>query len=105
MRAEKTKDPEYNKILETETTLETILEAVLEMNRIKTEEQQENPTGLERNLEIIQVIDQIIDQKIVEMILNRNPTNIVNIVIKMVILGNTFARCKPMSRKEKSLRK
>ena len=28
----------------------------------------------------------------VEMILNRNPTNIVNIVIKIVILGNTVGR-------------
>ena len=41
----------------------------------------------------------------VEMILNKNPTDIVNIVIKMAILGNTAGRCKPMLRKQEGLRR
>ena len=36
-----------------ETGLETILEMVLDIHKIKTEEQQEDPTGLETNLEKI----------------------------------------------------
>ena len=56
-------------------------------------------------LEIIQVIDQMIQQEMVEMILDKNPSSIVNIVIKMVILGNTVGRCKPMLRKPEVLRR
>ena len=41
----------------------------------------------------------------VEMIQNRNPTGIVNIVIKMVILGNIVGRCNPMQRKQEGLRR
>ena len=41
----------------------------------------------------------------VEMILDKNTTGIVNIVIKMVILGNTVGRCKPMLRKPEGLRR
>ena len=47
----------------------------------------------------------MIEQDIVEMILDKNPTGIVNIVIKMVILGNTVGRCKPMLRKPEGLRR
>ena len=43
--------------------------------------------------------------RIVEMILDKNPTGIVNIVIKMIILGNTAGRCKPMLRKPEGLRR
>ena len=99
---EKIKDLEDNinhqvdQILQIETGLETILETILDIHRIETEEQEENPTGLETNVEIIQVIEQMIEQEIVEMSLNRDPINIVNIVIKMVILGNTVGRYKPM---------
>ena len=81
-----------------ESDLQTILEIVLEIHKTEIEECQENPIGLEINLETIQVIDQMIEQEMVEMILNINPTDIVNIVIKMVILGNIFGRCKPMQR-------
>ena len=41
----------------------------------------------------------------VKMILDKNPTGIVNIVIKMVMLGNTVGRCKPMLRKPEGLRR
>ena len=41
----------------------------------------------------------------VEMILDKNPTGIVNIVINMVILGYTVGRCKPMLRKPEGLRR
>ena len=46
----------------------------------------------------------MIEQEMVEMILDKNPTGIVNIVIKMVILGNTVETCKPMLRKPEGLR-
>ena len=69
------------------------LQTVLEIHKIETEQQQEDPTGLETNLEKIQEIDQMIEYEVVENILNRNPTNIVTIVIKRVILGNTVGRC------------
>ena len=52
--------------------------------------------GLEANLETFQVIYQMIEQEMVEIILNKNLTNTVNIVIKIVKLGNTVGRCKPM---------
>ena len=80
--------------------LETILEIVLEIHKTEILGCQEDQIGLEINLETIQVIDQM-----VEMILNRNPTDIVNIVIKMVILGNIVGRCKPMQRKKEGLRR
>ena len=57
------------------------------------------------NLEIPQVIGQMIEQEMVEMILDKIPTGIVNIVIKMVILGKTIGRCKPMLRKPEGLRR
>ena len=53
----KMKDPEGNinhqedKSLEIETGLETILEIVLEIHKIKIEGYQEDPIGLEINLE------------------------------------------------------
>ena len=105
------KDPEENtnhqedKSLEIEIGLETILEIVLEIHKTEIEEHQEDLVGLETNLEKNQVIDQMIDQGIVEMILNRNPTNGMNIVIKMVILENIVGRCKPMLRKQEGLRR
>ena len=92
------KDPEENinhqedKSLGTEIGLETILE-------IHMTEIEEIQKGLEINLEIIQVIDQMIEQEMVEIIVDKNPTGIANIVIKMVILGNTVGRCKPILRK------
>ena len=63
-----------------------------------------NRSILEINLEIIEVTDQMIEQEMVEMFLHKNPTDIVNVVIKMVILGNTVGRCKPMLRKQESLK-
>ena len=111
MRVEKIKDPEENinhqedKSLEIETALETILEIVLKIHNTEIEGSEENQIGLETNLETIQVIDQMIEQEMVEMILNRNPTDMVNIVIKQIILGNIVGRCKPMQRKQESLRR
>ena len=78
---------------------------VLEIHTIEIEGYQVGPIGLEINLQIIQVIDQMIGQEMVEIILNRNPTNMVNIVIKMVIPGNIVGRCKPMQRKQESLKR
>ena len=71
------KDPEENinhqedKSLEIETGLETILEIVLEIHKTEIEGIQEDLMGLEINLEVIQVIDQMIEQEMVEMILNK----------------------------------
>ena len=53
----------------------------------------------------MQVIDQMIEQQMVEMILDKNPTGIVNIMIKLVMLRNTVGRCKSMLRKQEGLRK
>ena len=47
---------------------------------------------LERNVETIQVIDQMIDQEMVEMRLARNPTYIVNIVIRWSYLEILWER-------------
>ena len=105
------KDPEENinhqedKSTGMETGLETILEIFLEIHKTEIEGILEGLIGLELNLEIIQVIDQMIEQEMVEMIIGKNPTGIVNIVIKMVILGNTAGRCKPMLRKPEDLRR
>ena len=63
------KDPEENvyhqedKSLEIETGLETILEIVLEIHMKEIEGCQEDLIGLEINLETIQLIDQMIEQK------------------------------------------
>ena len=94
------KDPDYKSpgglSLEIETGLDIILEIVLEIHKTEIEGIQEGLIGLEINLEVIQVIDQMIEQEMVEMILGKNPTGIVNIVIKIGILGNTFGRCRSM---------
>ena len=74
-------------------------------SRDSSRDSQDTEIGLERSLETIQMIDHMIEQEMVEMILNRNPTDIVNIVIKMVILGNIVGRCKPMQRKQEGLRR
>ena len=63
---------------------ETILEIFLEIHRTDIEGIQEGLIGLEINLEIIQVIDQMIEQEMIEMIQDKIPTGTVNIVIKMV---------------------
>ena len=94
-----------DKHLEMETGLGTILGIVLEIHKMMIEVYQEDPEGLEVNLERFQVIDQMIEKGMIEMILNRNPTNIVNIVVKMVIRGNIVGRCKPMQRKQEGLRR
>ena len=86
--------------LEIETGLETILEIVLEIHKIEIEWYQEDPMSIETRLETIQLIDNMIGQEMVEMTLNRHPRSTVNIVIKMVILGNIAGRCKPMQRKQ-----
>ena len=44
-------------------------------------------------------------QEMVEMIQDKNPTGIANIVIKMVTLGNIAGRCKPMLRKPEGLKR
>ena len=72
--------------LEIEIGLEAILEIVLEIHKTEIEGCQQGLIGLEMHLEFIQVIDQMIEQGMVAMILNKNPTDIVNIVIKIVIL-------------------
>ena len=95
------KSPE-RQTLEVKTGLETILEIVLQIHKTGIEGIQE---GLEINLEIIQVIYQMIEKEMVEMILDKNPTGIENIVIKMVILGNTVGRCKPMLKKPDGLKR
>ena len=94
-----------DKSLEIETGLETILEKVLETHKTEIKGCKEGLIGLEMNLEIIQVTDQMIEQGMVEMILNKNPTDIVNIVIKMVIFGNTVGRCKPILRKQEAFKR
>ena len=105
------KDPEENinhqedKSLAIEIGLERILEIVLEINKAEIEGIQEGLIGLEINLEIIPVIDQMIEQEMVEMILDKYPIGIVNIVNKMVILGKTVGKCKPMLRKQEGLRR
>ena len=104
MRAEK-KDPEENinhqedKSLEIEIGLETILDIGLEIHKTETEGCQEVLISLEINLETIQMIDQMIEPEMVVMILNKNPTDFANIVIKMVILENIVGRYKPVIRK------
>ena len=73
-----------NQILDIEISLETVPETVLEIPKIETENQQEYP--MERvDLETIQLIYQMIEQENIEVILDRNPPNIVNSVIKMGI--------------------
>ena len=78
---------------------------VLEIHKTEIEGIKKGLIGLEIKLEIIQVIDQMIEQEMIEMILDKNPTGIVNIVIKMVILGNTVGRCKQMLRKPEGLKR
>ena len=56
--------------------------------------------SLEINLETVLEIDQMIALIMVEMILDKNQTDIVNIVIKMVTLGNIVGRCTPMLRND-----
>ena len=97
---EKNINHQEDKNLEIESGLETIVEIVLEIHMIEIERYQEDPIGLEINLEKIQVIGQMIEQELVEMILNKNPTNNVNIVIKMVRHGNIVGSFKPMQRKQ-----
>ena len=104
------KDPEENinhhedKSSGIEIGLEIILEIVLEIHKTEIEGIQEVLIGIEINLERIQVIDQMIEKEMVEMILDKNPTGILNIVIKVVILGNTVGRYKPMLRKAEGLK-
>ena len=57
------------------------------------------------DLEIILEIDQMIELEMAEMILDNNQAGIVNIVIRMVTLGNIVGRCKPMLRKPEGLRR
>ena len=106
------KDPEENislqedKDLVIETNLETTLEIVLERLQTEIEGMLKELIDLEINLEIILEIDQMIEQlEMVEMILDKNQVGIVNIVIRMVTLGNTVGRCKPMLRKPEGLRR
>ena len=47
----------------------------------------------------------MIELEMVEMILDKNQTGIVNIVITMVTLGNIIGGCKPMLRKSEGLRR
>ena len=88
------KGPEENinlqadKALGTETDLETTLEIVLETLKTEIEGILRELIGLEINLEIILEIDQMIELEMAEMILDKNQADIVNIVIKMVTLGN-----------------
>ena len=100
------KDPEESinhqedKSLEIETGLEKILEIVLEIHKTEIEGCQDL-TGLEIYLETIQVIDQMTEQEMVEKILNKNPTDTVNIVIKMV----TWKYCWKMQANVKKARR
>ena len=104
-------DPEENinlqedKDLGIETDLETTLEIVLEILKTEIEGILRELIGLEINLEIILEIDQMIELEMVEMILEKNQTGTVNIVIKMVTLGNIVGRCKSMLRKPEGLRR
>ena len=106
------KDPEENislqedKDLGMETDLETSLEIALEIIQTEIEGMLRELIDLEINLEIILDIDQMIEQiEMAEMILGKNQVGIVNIVIRMVTLGNTVGRCKPMLRKPEGLRR
>ena len=105
------KGPEENislqedKGLGIETDLETTLEIVLEILQTEIEGTLRELIDLEINLEIILEIDQMTEQlEMAEMILDKNQVGIVNIVIRMVTLGNTVGRCKPMLRKPEGLR-
>ena len=105
------KNPEENislqedKDLGIETDLETTLEIVLEILKTEIEGILREPIGLEINLEMVLEIDQMIELEMVEMILDKNQAGIVNIVIKMVTLGNIVGRCKPMLRKPEDLKR
>ena len=85
--------------------LETTLEIVLEILKTEIEGIPRELIGLEINLEIILVINQMIELEMEEMILDKSPTGIVNIVIKMVTLGNIVWRYKPMLQKPEGLRR
>ena len=87
------------------TGLETTLEMVLEIHKIEIEGIPRELIGLEINLEIVLEVDEMIELEMAEIILDKNPTGIVNIVIKMVTLGNIAGRCKPMLRKPEGLRR
>ena len=47
----------------------------------------------------------MIELEMAEMVLDKNEAGIVNIVIRMVTLGNIVGRCKPMLRKPEALRR
>ena len=87
------------------TDLETTLEIVLEILQTEIEGMLRELIDLEINLEIILEIDQMIELDMVEKILDKNQVGIVNIVIKMVTLGNIAGRCKPMLRNPEGLRR
>ena len=59
---------------------------VLEILKTEIEGILREPIGLEINLEMVLVTDQMIEQEMAEMILDKNQTGIVNIMIKMVTL-------------------
>ena len=105
------KGPEENinlqedKDLGTETDLEITLKIVLEILKTEIEGILRESIGLEINLEIILEIDQMIELEMAEKILDKNQTGIVNIVIKMVTLGNIVGRCELMLRKPEGLRR
>ena len=105
------KNPEENinhqvdESLGIEIDLGTTLEIVLEIDKTEIEGIQKGLKGLEINQEIILVIDQMIEQEMVEMIQDKNPAGIVNIVINMVTLGNIVGRYKSMLRKPEGLRR
>ena len=104
-RSEKNIDPQEDKCLGIEIDPGTTLEIVLEIHKTEIEGIQKGLIGLEINLEIILVIDQMIEQEMVEKIQDKNPTGIVNIVIKIITLGNIVGKCKPMLRKPVGLRR
>ena len=104
------KGPEENlslqedKGLGIETDLETTLEIVLEILQTEIEGMLRELIDLEINLEIILEIDQMIELEMVEMILDKNQVGIVNIVIKMVTLGNTVGEMQANAKKARRLK-
>ena len=93
------------KSLEIETGLETFLEIIVMIHKTEIEGIQEGLIGLEINLEIIQVIDEMIEQEMVEMILGKKSNRHCEYCNHNVILGDTVGRCRPMLKIPECLRR
>ena len=94
---ENSTNQQVGQIIEIETGIG--LETVLNTLNIETEDKQGDQIlriDLEKNLDSIWVIDPLIEKEKLRRNLDRNQRNIVNIVTRVIILGNIAGRCKPM---------